>query len=306
MLAPMQGLTNRALRSLFADRHPPDVLFTELVRVRPKSKKSVADSDRPEFAAAAGTVPLVVQLIGRDKPALLAAAATAQDLGARHININLGCPFGRMTGHSAGGALLKDPAGIPPLLAGLRATVAGSFSVKLRTGYDDPEQIFSLLPMLEDAGVDFLILHARTVVQRYEGAADHRITARVVAATRLPVIANGDIRNRADAVAVRELTGAAGLMIGRGAISDPWIFARIRGEQPAAPDPAQRQAELRVYLGELASRYRLLFCGERQVLCKLKAVLSHIDGDEMEGWLRKMKRADRLDEWYRHLGCEPR
>ena len=117
------------------------------------------------------------------------------------------------------------------MIPALRDAVAGTFSVKMRAGYDDPQQVFSLLPLFESAGVDFLILHPRTVVQEYAGLADHGITAGVVAATRLPVIANGDIRTVADGQRVLRLTGAAGLMLGRGAIADPLLFQRLRGRR---------------------------------------------------------------------------
>ncbi len=233
MLAPMQGLTNRALRALFIELVRPDVVFTEFVRVRPGSKKSINEVDRREVLARQGTVPLVVQLIGRSQAALVAAAADAGELGAEHININLGCPFGRMSSNSAGGALLREPAALPDILGAVRRVVKKSLSVKIRSGYDDPGQIFSLLPLLEDSGIDFLVLHPRTVRQRYEGKADHAVTAELVRKSRLPVIANGDIFSVADFERINLQTGAAGFMFGRGAIADPWLFQRIRGEQPA-------------------------------------------------------------------------
>ena len=166
MLAPMQGLTNRALRSLFMQWVQPDVVFTEFLRVRPGSNKALSRVNVTEVSTHNGKVPLVAQLIGRDTRALVAAAEVAQDSGAEHLNINMGCPFGRMTSGSAGGALLKDPAGLEDMLAALRRVIHGSFSVKLRAGYDDPEQIFTLLPLFEENGVDFLVLHPRTVTQR--------------------------------------------------------------------------------------------------------------------------------------------
>lgn len=91
MLAPMQGLTNRALRALFIERVRPDVVFTEFVRVKASAKKNITENDRQEVVSTAGGVPLVVQLIGTDTEALLAAANTVQELGAEHLNINLGC-----------------------------------------------------------------------------------------------------------------------------------------------------------------------------------------------------------------------
>ncbi len=98
MLAPMQGLTNRALRALFIEKVRPDVVFTEFVRVRPKSRKPLSATDRMEIASQDGQVPLVVQLIGRETEGLVAAAEVAQEAGAVHLNINMGCPYGRRRG----------------------------------------------------------------------------------------------------------------------------------------------------------------------------------------------------------------
>jgi len=293
MLAPMQGLSNRALRQLFVELVAPDVLFTEFIRVRPGSKKSIKNNDHLEVQVQAGK-PLVAQLIGRDNKALIAAATKVQDLGARHININLGCPYGRMTNNSAGGALLKDPIDLPDTLKTLRLVCEGSFSVKVRSGYENPSQIFSLLPIFEDCGVDFIILHPRTVRQCFAGRADHSITAQVVQKTSLPVIANGDIFTAMDGRHVQEQTRAAGLMFGRGAIADPWLFERMRGKRPTRPDVKERQEGTRLYITSLADRYSDMFCGETQVLNKVKAVLSQFREPELLPWVKKMKRAKTL------------
>ena len=301
MLAPMQGLTNRALRALFIELVRPDVVFTEFVRVRPGSKKSINEADRREVLARQGGVPLVVQLIGRSREALVAAAITAGELGAEHININLGCPFGRMSVNAAGGALLLQPTELPDILNGLRRVVPKSLSVKLRSGYDDPHQVFSLLPLLEDCGVDFLVLHPRTVRQRYDGSADHAVTAALVRESRLPVIANGDIFSVADFERVNELTGAAGFMFGRGAIADPWLFERVRGRAPLQVAPTQRRQDLAAYLDALLPRYRQRFCGERQTLDKLKDVLNFIPDPDLQRELKQLKKTRCIDDFCRQL-----
>lgn len=301
MLAPMQGLTNRALRGLFSQWVRPDVVFTEFVRVKASARKNISANDRREICAADGEVPLVVQLIGADTAALLAAARTTQELGARHLNLNLGCPYGRMTGNTAGGALLRDPASLTRMLNALRREIGGSFSIKLRAGFDDPEEIFSLLGPLADCGIDFLILHPRTVRQLYTGAADHRITARVVRQCPVPVIANGDIFTAAKGREVLAETGAAGLMLGRGAIADPLLFSRLRGSYQAESIPAEKQAELRHYLLELGKRYRLLFHGDQQVLVKLKEVICQVHDPDLLPLARELKRSKGLSDLLRIL-----
>src|SRR6185369_126314 len=150
------------------------------------------------------------------------------------------------------------------------------------------------LPLFESAGVDFLVLHPRTVVQEYSGAADHAVTARVVKATRLPVIANGDIRSVAHGKRVLEETGAAGLMLGRGAIADPLLFERLRGRANPEPDSDERRSELCRYLQEMLVRYRELFCGDIQVLGKLKAIIFHIDDPGLARNIKELRRAKSL------------
>lgn len=297
MLAPMQGLTNRALRELFIARVQPDVVFTEFVRAKSDNRKCISDSDRREIDTASSATPLVVQLIGSNVNYLVAAAVAVQELGAKHLNINLGCPYGRMTKNSAGGALLKNPAGLPLLLTSLREAISGSFSIKVRSGYDDPSQLLSLLPLFEDCGVDFLIVHPRTVRQRFSGLADHAVTAEVVRRSSLPVIANGDIRTVVDGERVYSQTGAVGLMLGRGAIADPLLFARLRGRYPALSTYEQRLEELRDYLGQLLARYRKLFCGDQQILNKMKEVLSQIDDPDFANQLRKLKQTRNLGDF---------
>ena len=295
MLAPMQGLTNRALRTLFINRVRPDVVFTEYVRAQADIKKCISDNDRREIKNECDTTPLVVQLIGSNINFLVAAANTVQELGAEHLNINLGCPYGRMTSSTAGGALLKTPADLQLMLKSLRKTILGSFSVKVRSGYNDPSQLLSLISIFEDSGVDFLIVHPRTVQQKFKGLADHNVTAEVVRKTSLPVIANGDIWTVADGNRVVSQTNGAGLMLGRGAIADPLLFERLRGKYSAQSPPEQRAEELRNYLQELLTRYQELFCGDQQVLWKLKEVLSFIKDPCFSKQLRKLKKTRNLN-----------
>lgn len=295
MLAPMQGLTNRALRSLFIDRYAPDIVFTEYVLVRSGGRKPVSPSDRKEISLNNNRVPLVVQLIGSDIGALTEAAKIVQGLGAEHLNINLGCPYGRMTKKKAGGVLLQEPSQLERILSSLRPHIQGSFSVKVRSGMDDSSELPSLIEVFERSGVDFIIVHPRTVQQKYEGVADHQITAEAVRKSSLPVIANGDIFTKADGRRVLEQTGAAGLMLGRGAIADPFLFERIRGRYDAVSTTEMRAKELREYLLELLDRYKELFCGEQQVVSKMKEVVVQVRDQEFRKPVKRLLRSKGLD-----------
>lgn len=291
MLAPMQGLTNRALRSLFVDRYAPDVIFTEYLLVRSSRSKPVSKSDRKEVSTAENGVPLVVQLIGSETATLIEAINIVQELGAQHININLGCPYGRMANKKAGGTLLQEPLQLEGILTDLRPHIHGSFSVKVRSGMEDSSEFPSLISVFEQSGVDFIIVHPRTVLQKYDGIADHQVTAAAVKKTSLPVIANGDIFTMAEGRKVFEQTGAAGLMLGRGAIADPLLFKRIRGEYAAVSSDEMRRKELREYLYELLDRYKELFCGEQQVMAKMKEVVVQIRDPEFRKPVKKLLRS---------------
>ena len=295
MLAPMQGVTNRALRSLFIDWVRPDLVFTEFMRVNAAApiRRFSAGVVR-EVGSHEGDVPLVVQLVGHGREALVAAARSAQSAGAVHINLNMGCPYGRMTSGLTGGGMLKRPADLEEIIPALRDAVSGTFSIKLRAGYNDPAQVFSLLPLFESSRVDFIVLHPRTVVQAYTGRADHAITAEVVRRTTLPVIANGDIRSSAAGLQVLRETGATGLMLGRGAIADPLLFERLRGRADAEPDRVERAAQLHRYLRDLLARYRAQSCGDAQMLGKLKGVLATMDDPCFETYFKQMLKSENL------------
>lgn len=294
MLAPMQGLTNRAMRSVQHQIGHPDVLFTEFLRIKQSTHHRISRNDRRESAAQISDTPLVVQLIGHTAISLAEAALMVQDQGVEHININMGCPFGRTTSGKTGGAMLSVPELLPECLRAVRAVVRGSFSVKIRAGYDNPEQIFELLSMFEGEGVDFLILHPRTVVQKYDGSADHNITRRVVAATSLPIIANGDVVTAQQGQALLADSGAAGLMLGRGAIADPLIFERLRGRAPAQVDERLQKKQACDYLKQVVLVYGELFCGDQQVLGKLKGVVSCFSQPALQRWVQRLRRCRTL------------
>ena len=294
MLAPMQGLTNRGLRRAYGEHVQPDLLFTEFVRVRPGAPQPVAASDFVEAVSVVPGIPLVVQVIGCASEGVVEATTELVANGVQHINVNMGCPWGRMTSVLAGGGMFRAPQTVAPMLRKLRAIVPGSLSVKTRTGIDDERQIFDVLPAFADAGIDFLVVHSRTVAQKYRGEANHALTTEIVDALDLPVIANGDVRSVADAQAVLAQTGAAGLMLGRGALADPHLFGRIRGTAPLAPTPDQRQAELTALWHDLLDDYVEIFSGDAQVLSKFGSLTRHVDHPELKRWLKGLKKARRV------------
>ncbi len=302
MLAPMQGLTNRGLRQVYGEHVKPDVLFTEFVRVRPGAAQPVAASDFTEATTAVPGIPLVVQVIGCADDGVVEATAELVAAGVQHINVNMGCPWGRMTSVLAGGGMFRAPETVAPMLRKLRKLVPGSLSVKTRTGIDDERQIFDVLPAFADSGIDFLVVHSRTVDQKYRGQANHALTAEIVEALGLPVIANGDVRSAEDARAVLAQTGAAGLMLGRGALADPHLFARIRGTAPTQPTSDQRKADLAALWRDILDHYVELFAGDAQVLAKFGSLVRHVDDPALKRWIKPMKKAKRVAQLREALG----
>lgn len=306
MLAPMQGLTNRAMRDVFVHTVKPDLVFTEFVRIRPGSKTLISKADLIEASTPSGDVPLVVQVIGCADEGVVEATRDLVARGVEHINVNMGCPWGRMTSVLAGGGMFKHPETIEPMLVQLRALVPGTLSVKTRLGIEDPRKIFELLSAFEAAGVDFMIIHSRTVKQKYAGHANHDLTRELVQACALPVIANGDVCDAARAAEVMAQTGAAGLMLGRGAMDDPRLFERIRGRAPARPTGDARRLEVAAHLFKVLSAYEGLFCGDAQTLSKFRQVLGQVTDHELARWLKKLRKQKRVAEALKLLEAELR
>jgi len=270
----MQGVTNRGLRGVFGATVQPDALFTEFVRVRPGSSTPVANADFVEATTEVPGIPLVVQVIGSADEGVVEACRDLVSRGVQHINVNMGCPWGRMTSILAGGGMFRAPETVEPMLSELREIVPGSLSVKTRSGIDDERQIFTVMPAFEAAGIDFLVVHSRTVQQKYTGVANHDLTREIVERSGVPVIANGDVATVAAATEVMGRTGAAGLMLGRGAVADPLLFNRIRGTAPDQPDGEERRRELARHLSLLLTSYETIFFGDAQILTKLRTVIS--------------------------------
>lgn len=294
LLAPMQGVTNRGLREVFGTTVRPDVLFTEFVRVRPGSPTPVTNADFIEATTQVPGIPLVVQVIGSADEGVVEATRELVSRGVQHINVNMGCPWGRMTSVLAGGGMFRAPETVEPMLRELRKIVPGSLSVKTRSGIDDERQIFDVMPAFDAAGIDFLVVHSRTVQQKYLGTANHDLTREIVERSGVPVIANGDITTVAEASHVMEQTSATGLMLGRGAIADPGLFNRIRGVAPDRPDGAARRRELAHHLLLLVASYESIFHGDAQILAKLKSVVALIPDPDQARWCKSLKKQKRV------------
>lgn len=257
-LAPMSGVTDAPFRTQAALFGAPAVV-TEMVAGAELAKETEEFVRRA--APHSGGGPFIVQLAGRDPEWMRVGAELAAAAGADIIDINMGCPAKRVTGGQSGCALMREPRLARELIA---ATLIGAgavpVTVKMRLGWDDTRlNAPEIARIAEGEGARMVTVHGRTRMQLYTGSADWSRIAPVAEAIRLPVIANGDIVDGTTARRALEQSGAAGVMIGRGAVGRPWRPAEIAGAvwglPYAAPTPEQRLASMTAQIADAVALY---------------------------------------------------
>jgi len=228
-LAPMQDVTDLPFMRLISGYGNADVYFTEYFRVLPQSHldpyilSSITENPTGR--------PVVAQMIGNDIAALVRTVRELQQHPVAAIDLNLGCPVPIVYRKCAGGGLLREPKRIDQILGALREAITIPFTVKTRIGFEDADVFAELLPIFARHSLDLLTVHARTVKEMYRSAPRYEFIARAVEALPCPVLANGNIYSADKADDVLALTGAHGLMIGRGVIRNPWLFRQIREQR---------------------------------------------------------------------------
>ena len=225
-LAPMQDVTTLQFMRVVARFGGPDVYWTEYFRVHGDSRpeKWILDSILQNPTGR----PVVAQLIGNDIPALVRNAKLLQQYPVAAIDLNLGCPAPIVYRKCAGGGLLREPKRIDAILGSLREVVTIPFTVKTRLGFDSPAEFDALLELFARHPIDLLTIHGRTVAQMYRPGVRYDLIARAARELRCPVLANGNVHGAGQAQQLLAETGVRGLMIGRGAIRNPWLFDQIR------------------------------------------------------------------------------
>jgi len=225
-LAPMQDVTDLPFWRLMTAFGGADLYFTEYFRVHATSnlEKEILRSITENPTGR----PVIAQMIGNDIPALIRTARELQQHPIVAVDLNLGCPAPVVYRKCAGGGLLREPQRVDAILGALRDAISIKFSVKTRIGFDTSDVFAELLPIFAKHSIDLLTVHARTVKEMYRSEVHYAFIARAVQEVSCPVLANGNIYSPQKAQEVLHLTSARGLMIGRGAIRNPWLFHQIR------------------------------------------------------------------------------
>ena len=274
ILAPMQDITDLPFWRVMQRYGGADLYYTEYFRVHRDS--------RPERHILRGIEenptgrPVIAQMIGQDIPSLVRTAQALQRHPIFGIDLNLGCPAPIVCRKSAGGGLLKTPEHIDAILRALRPVIGIPFTVKTRIGYSDPSEFDRLLDVFAAHEVDAFTVHGRTVRELYRTRVHLDRIRQAAQRLKPPVFANGNVLSVALARETLAATGAAGLMIGRGAIRNPWLFEQIRAEQQGRPVFEPTLRDLRGYIDHLYAETRIPHLDEAANISKLKKYMNFI------------------------------
>ncbi|MDY2685576.1 MAG: tRNA dihydrouridine synthase DusB [Selenomonadaceae bacterium] len=267
-LAPMAGVTDTAYRIIAHDMGCPlcyaEMVSSQGIHFRNERTLAMLQSEPEER-------PLAIQLFAATPEMAAEAAAYVEALGTADIlDFNMGCPAPKIVKNGEGSALMLDPDRAYKILCAMRRAVKMPLTVKMRKGFDDAHcNVVEMARMAEAAGVDAIAVHGRTREQFYRGHADWDAIAAVKRAVRIPVIANGDVRTYDDLDRIFEVTGADGVMIGRAAQGNPWIFKQLThylktGERLPGPTMQERAAVILRHL-DLLLKYKGSYVGPREM-----------------------------------------
>jgi len=249
-LSPMAGLTDSVFRRLIKRLGGCGLVMTEFTSAEGLTRNSLK-SKRMLFYHEEER-PVTAQLFGAEPFRLAEATRMVEDLGFDAIDLNLGCPAKKVVKACGGSALLRETKLLEEILKTIRAATGLPFTIKIRAGWSETEIVsVQVGKMAQDIGINAIAFHPRTRMQGFSGHSDWNLIGQLKAALSIPVIGNGDIVTPEDAFRMKRETGCDGVMIGRGALSNPWIFRQIleleKGQVPAQPDVAAKYLLIKSY-----------------------------------------------------------
>ena len=293
----MQDVTTLEFMRVIARYGGPDVYWTEFFRVHAVSHlekwilKSIAENPTGK--------PIIAQLIGNDIPSLVRAAKELQHYPVAAIDLNLGCPAPIVYRKCAGGGLLREPQKIDAILGALRDAVTIPFTVKTRLGFELPEEFDALLKVFAKHPIDLLTVHARTVKQMYRPGVRYDLIAQAARELRCPVFANGNVHSAAQAQSLVTETGVRGLMIGRGAIRNPWLFDQIRAQFRDEKIKLPVGRDVLNYIRELWENEITPGVKESSQVMRMKKFMNFIGDGVGEKFLHEIRRVATTADFFR-------
>jgi len=305
VLSPMSGVTDSAFRRTVQQASPEAVglLVSEFIAVEGLTRANAKTTAMLRFDNAER--PVSIQIFGADAERMAQAARLVEEAGADIVDVNCGCPAPKVVRRGGGAQLMRAPELLRDILRAIRRAVAIPFTVKIRSGWDDGSRnALDVARMVEDEGAGMLAVHGRTRVQLYRGLSDWDLVAEIKRRAAIPVIGSGDVFDAQTALARLAGGYADGVMIGRGAIANPWIFAQTlaaaRGQALVVPGPAERVALLsffrraldedkheRAYLGRLRGLGCCLVKGFTGGAAARRALGAARSADEVETVMRQ-------------------
>lgn len=278
LLAPMAGVTDKAFR-MIVKPFGPALMYTEMVSGKGLFYKSKKTADL--LTADESEKPVAVQIFGHDADIMAEIANSALEYGAAVIDINMGCPAPKIVNNGDGCALMKSPETAAKVISAVCRAVDVPVTVKFRAGWDDKSiNAVEFAKIAEQSGASAVTVHGRTREQFYSGTADLDIIKAVKAAVKIPVIGNGDIIGGGSAAHMLEYTGCDGIMVGRAAEGNPWIFKEISaylkdGTVLPPPDLDERREVALKHLGllvEFKGEHRGVLEGRKHMAWYFKGV----------------------------------
>jgi len=301
MLAPLRGITEASFRDIFARFFPgfdravaPFISTFQGCRIKPAKFKDLLPENNMRL-------PVVPQILSKNADHFIATARLLAELGYTGVNWNLGCPYPMVANKMRGSGLLPFPDKIDAFLDKALQHQPLAISVKTRLGRRDPEEIFALLPVFNRFPLSEVIIHPRTGIQMYEGTVALDIFARCVELCRHPVVYNGDITSHAVYQRLAErFPTVKSWMIGRGALADPFLPARIKRMKLPA-DPLRTVA---AFHEELLACYQAMLSGPSPVLGRMKGLWFYLSGSFADGAkiLKKIQKMKKLEPYREFTG----